>query len=757
MIGAADPVVGGGNGWFTLWTPSTAINLFSAGGNLTPMTVSNSRFLGEELSSDVTRVSADGRRYFVYPSIVRAVAAGGNIVLADNAAGYDNPVLLLAPSAGGQLEMLAGRSILANGAHAVSMSAADAPLPTPWRPAFSAFEVSNGNPILTNTSKDGVQPGSLGYNKPLFVFGPASPTNRALHAGDDTVARFYAVTGDILGLKSGAVVDMSNTGRSTDTWYEAAVPVSVRAGRDIMRLDVTALHNNARDLSLIEAGRDIIYANAQVAGPGTLLMQAARQVRQDDAASVRSLGAIVRGDNRLGADIAVLAGVGAAGPDYAGLLARYLDPTRALAAGETLGANPDRVVRSYGGEMTLANWLRLHFGYQGDEQGAQGELARQQAKVDAQAAADASRKRRDLSQDYRQESELHLVNWLRKQHGYEGGQDGAAAAFAALAPAERGIYARQLFFAELKEGGREYNEEGGPRFGSYLRGRRAIAALFPESDAAGGPIRYEGSFTMYGGAGLRSSFGGNIQLLTPGGQQVLGVEGVAPPASAGVVTQGQGNIQLYAQGSVLLGQSRIMTTFGGHIQAWSANGDINAGRGAKTTVCTRRRARLRRLRQRDAVAHRAVHRRRHRHAGADSRGAGGRRGPDRAAGHHRRRRGRHPGVGQRQHRGAARGERGQHPGAGREQGHPGDGLGQHRRPVQRQRGGLHGHGGGAGRDARPRASRQNLPSIISVQILGYGDEQLPAGRAPASPASTPASRRRSIGPTACSRWSATVR
>ena len=89
---------------------------------------------------------------------------------------------------------------------------------------------------------------------------------------------------------------------------------------------------------------------------------------------------------------------------------------------------------------------------------------------------------------------------------------------------------------------------------------------------------------MYGGAGLRSSFGGNIQLLTPGGQQVLGVEGVAPPASAGVVTQGQGNIQLYAQGSVLLGQSRIMTTFGGHIQAWSANGDINAGRGAKTTV-----------------------------------------------------------------------------------------------------------------------------------------------------------------------------
>jgi hypothetical protein len=34
----------------------------------------------------------------------------------------------------------------------------------------------------------------------------------------------------------------------------------------------------------------------------------------------------------------------------------------------------------------------------------------------------------------------------------------------------------------------------------------------------------------------------------------------------------------------LLGLSRIMTTFGGDILAWSAEGDINAGRGAKTTI-----------------------------------------------------------------------------------------------------------------------------------------------------------------------------
>ncbi len=64
----------------------------------------------------------------------------------------------------------------------------------------------------------------------------------------------------------------------------------------------------------------------------------------------------------------------------------------------------------------------------------------------------------------------------------------------------------------------------------------------------------------------------------------FGIEGNAPPSTAGVITQGEGDIQLYAQNSILLGQSRIMTTFGGSILGWSAQGDINAGRGSKTTV-----------------------------------------------------------------------------------------------------------------------------------------------------------------------------
>ncbi|MFX6790202.1 hypothetical protein ABTH34_19970, partial [Acinetobacter baumannii] len=88
--------------------------------------------------------------------------------------------------------------------------------------------------------------------------------------------------------------------------------------------------------------------------------------------------------------------------------------------------------------------------------------------------------------------------------------------------------------------------------------RQVIAALFPDRDPSGAPIAYQGDITMFGGAGVRTLEGGNIQLLAPGGRILLGVEGVVPPASAGLITQGKGDIETYSKGSLLLGLSRIM-------------------------------------------------------------------------------------------------------------------------------------------------------------------------------------------------------
>lgn len=367
-------------------------------------------------------------------------------------------------------------------------------------------------------------------------------------ARDLQPARFYALTGDIVGLNSGAQIRFGEQAgnRAGQTWYEGAGPVWMRAGRDIVasgtplgqRISAPSqistdasftgnlfVHDDPNDLSLVQAGRDILYGNFNVAGPGTLEISAGRNILMEDRAAITSLGAVVPGDSRPGADIVLQAG--AAGADYQAFLERYLDPANLAQGGTPLAEQPGKVVRTY--ESELAKWLNERFGFAGDAEQAQ-------------------------------------------------------AFFAGLPAEQQRIFARQVYFAELRAGGREYNEVGGVRQGSYLRGRNAIAALFPERDPAGNPISYEGDIVMYGGAGVHTDFGGDIQLLSPGGRQVFGIEGEAPPSTAGIVTQGQGDIQAYSRDSILLGQSRIMTTFGGSILAWSAEGDINAGRGSQTTV-----------------------------------------------------------------------------------------------------------------------------------------------------------------------------
>ncbi|HHA3854609.1 TPA: filamentous hemagglutinin family protein, partial [Pseudomonas aeruginosa] len=541
---------GGGIAWFSLWTAHTSIDLFAAGGNLTPSTqlveATNAiPMAGRNLSP------SDGR--FIYPSIVRAAAPEGSIYLGPSS-GYMGGVslnvsttpysLLLAPSLNGELELLAGDSIYAGG-YSVQRSGADpANLPSIWTPAFAGYsDAALLNPIAGNGSPDG-NPAVIG-GLPLFYFGPDSAASLAR---DLQPARFYALTGDIVGLNSGAQIRFGEQAgnRAGQTWYEGAGPVWMRAGRDIVasgtplgqRISAPSqistdasftgnlfVHDDPNDLSLVQAGRDILYGNFNVAGPGTLEISAGRNILMEDRAAITSLGAVVPGDSRPGADIVLQAG--AAGADYQAFLERYLDPANLAQGGTPLAEQPGKVVRTY--ESELAKWLNERFGFAGDAEQAQ-------------------------------------------------------AFFAGLPAEQQRIFARQVYFAELRAGGREYNEVGGVRQGSYLRGRNAIAALFPERDPAGNPISYEGDIVMYGGAGVHTDFGGDIQLLSPGGRQVFGIEGEAPPSTAGIVTQGQGNIQAYSRDSILLGQSRIMTTFGGSILAWSAEGDINAGRGSQTTV-----------------------------------------------------------------------------------------------------------------------------------------------------------------------------
>ena len=701
---------GGGFSWFSLWTPSTAVDLLSAGGNLAPTQAWLSNADGDSRASDGANI---------YPSIFRAAAASGSLYYGYKAANVDNTItrqhVVLAPSpvdshfaakGTGQLELLAAGSIYAGG-FGFSMSGADpTALPSPFNPGFvgDAEAIWYGDRKVHNVSNDALAPSMLlnvgnwggggGGAYPLFSFTPPTASGY-VHVGQ-APARYYALEGDIVGLRTGSIVYRgTHTGQpgSYANWYDGGGPVAIRAGRDIVNAGTTLgsydnlgstygfepgalgwtttvnrndlglpqkpdnlmtgtgrgnliVHNSPDDVSVVQAGRDILTSTFNIAGPGLLDITAGRNIYMADKAELRSIGPVAHvtpGDRGSGAGIAVTAGVGGYGPDWAAFAARYLDPANQADLTSAFADQPGKALKVYSGGLTLAQWLGREFGYGGDDAGAQAFLATQQAALDAarqQAlAAGGTASNRNLASEFKGESGLHLVNWLSDRFGGANGMGlrfdaatmDARAFFSTLPKAQQSAFLRNVYYAELKAAGREYNDVDGKRAGSYLRGREAIATLFPTQDADGNALRYQGDLTMFSSAlyyqqfvseqaplrrpergvnyiredewvaqgspgygvpfykvldaGMHTDFGGDISLMVPGGRALVGVDGgFTPGEGSGLLTQGEGDINIYAKGSLLLGQSRIFTTFGGNILAWSAEGDINAGRGSKTTV-----------------------------------------------------------------------------------------------------------------------------------------------------------------------------
>ncbi|MDE1172151.1 MAG: filamentous hemagglutinin family protein [Parvibaculaceae bacterium] len=545
--------------WFDLWTPQTALDLFSAGGDVSP------------IDSNVNNEAAT----LYLPPILRVTASSGNIFLTDAGGGGGSSLMLPSPS--GQLDLLAEGMIVhdINTPEIGPLSASMDSLATPFKPGWAVFASPDGLILSSNYWGDPNKDlnkvsdsdsnwkaysynydsffgyGGLGGNP--FVFGPNTVTDASSAANPGVISHIYAVTGDILDLSYGSVFlyrIFNSPGYDNYNFYRAVKPVQIMAGGDVVNLNATILQNDPADVSVIAAGGNIIYAGPntrrsdgyiyagiQIAGPGTLEMTAGKNIYQGSTASVESIGALVSGDTRPGASVVMQAGVGAGTPgvgqvDWTDFAKLYLDPAN-LAGDGPLAGQPGKVAKTYDSE---------------------------------------------------------LIDWLKSRFGYSGSAQDALAYFLALPAAQQRVFLRQVYYAELTAGGREYNDVNGPRYGSYLRGRNAIAALFPNQDA------YQGDITMFSassGSGanatinsgyVHTDFGGDIQFLAPGGGVTVGTEGLAPGADAGLITQGEGNIQIYSQNSLLLGLSRIMTTFGGDILAWSAEGDINAGRGSKTTV-----------------------------------------------------------------------------------------------------------------------------------------------------------------------------
>lgn len=145
-----------------------------------------------------------------------------------------------------------------------------------------------------------------------------------------------------------------------------------------------------------------------------------------------------------------------------------------------------------------------------------------------------------------------------------------------LTAEQKALAQLQLFYIVLRDTGRNYNKPGSPGYRSYETGQKAIASLFANPGS--------GSIKAWS-RDIRTKSGGNISLLAPGGGLSLASintgSSLTPP---GIITESGGGINIFTRKSVDIGIGRIFTLRGGDVTIWSDQGDIAAGFSAKTVA-----------------------------------------------------------------------------------------------------------------------------------------------------------------------------
>jgi len=301
--------------------------------------------------------------YTLLPPTLLAASLGGDIVTGNGVA--------LSPAATGQLELIAAGSILLNNG------------------ATGSLRMLDNDPVaMSNT----LAPRVLARADTAIIAGTStaleSHAKSGLHAQDAQPAVLVAIAGDVQGDAS-AVSSLS-----------LPKAVTVTAGRDIVDLGLRLQHNSAADVSLLQAGRDIVDttqaigaagAPSEVAhvlgGAGRLDLLAGRNVDLGNGSGVVTRGNL---DNPYlaegGAAIRVVAGVKA--PDYASFVAlasRYGSASDVTSAFDA--AALAEYVRSQATGDVVKNWAY----FRAMPAAAQARLLAKSAALAALAADPADR------------------------------------------------------------------------------------------------------------------------------------------------------------------------------------------------------------------------------------------------------------------------------------------------------------------------------------------------------------------------------
>ncbi|KVS74127.1 filamentous haemagglutinin family protein [Burkholderia cepacia] len=480
---------------------------------------------------------------------------------------------VLYPSAVGQLNLIADQSIYLSN---VSGMRANTALP-------NTFGLSDIDPLqMPSPTTPQLQPSIPSLTDVTLAAHAAG----ALHGNDALPVRIYGLNGSIVN----GGIDTSGIG---DGFYQNLVTLSIDkpalllAGQDIVNLAFWGQNLRSSDVTRVVAGRDIYDTPISsiggtvpvlaLGGPGWFDVQAGRNIGPltsqselyNKKANTGGIAHVFTGIDAVGnannpnlphesANVNVLFGVGP-GVDLPGFISTYIAPGSAVAG--VPSATP-----------ALIAFMEQYDAGLGVDTGLQVDKDKALTRV-GQLTADEA--------------------WKQ---------------FQALPSYVQQLFAEKVLFGILAQVGVDFNDPASQYSGQYARGYQAINTLFPASfgytaNNLGGGSNGANKQVATGNLDIRSTTiqtqqGGDVTILGPGGQalvgsttappQIVDANGnvVAGPGTMGILTLEKGNVDIFTDQSVLLAQSRIFTEQGGDMTIWSSNGDINAGKGAKTSADT---------------------------------------------------------------------------------------------------------------------------------------------------------------------------
>lgn len=343
----------------------------------------------------------------------------------------------------------------------------------------------------------------------------------------------------------------------------------IEAGEDISNVFVSVQNINETDISSIIAGRDIIQetkrnpsgnlidstlsaANAEnklsalnqfrIAGPGAVEVLAGREINLGTSGGIETIGdtknALLHDS---GADLIVMAGLGGKPLSLDAFIQTYL--INGYAVGERV---------NFDNESDIANYFEL---------GLTPEFSNSSSALQGES---------DTLFVARYDG--HLADFLNSR-SVQYTQDNMVDVFKSLPLSDQRLFVSDVFFNELQSSGR-YAVLGSD---DYSRGFDAISTLYPDSDPSG-------SITMLNSQ-IQTLDGGEIKMMVPGGFINAGSVGGSslskPAGELGIVSFADDPVSIFVDGDLAVNSTRVFA-LQSDLLVWSSNGNIDAGKGAKT-------------------------------------------------------------------------------------------------------------------------------------------------------------------------------